>query len=313
MKIYNNLDELNYKDDEIDLRELFGIFWKGKWLLIGITFLFSIAAVVYSLSLPNIYHSSALLSPVGNQSSMNQALRSYGGLANIAGINLPSSGDVSKTDKALEKLESLSFFTENIMPNIYLPDLMAIESWDAASNTILYNNKVFNEEKQLWVRDFQYPKSQIPSAQESFKVFKSSLKVVKDNKNGFVSILVNHQSPYVAKDWVELIVDQLNYFYRSKDRLEAEAAVDYLNIQIAQTSFTEIKQVIAQLLQQKTQQLTLIEVNDFYVFDYIDPPSVMEEKAEPSRAIICILGALLGGIIGVILVLINFFFINRKH
>ena len=145
MKIYNNLDELNYKDDEIDLRELFGIFWKGKWLLIGITFLFSIAAVVYSLSLPNIYHSSALLSPVGNQSSMNQALRSYGGLANIAGINLPSSGDVSKTDKALEKLESLSFFTENIMPNIYLPDLMAIESWDAASNTILYNNKVFND------------------------------------------------------------------------------------------------------------------------------------------------------------------------
>ena len=310
---YNNLDELNYKDDEIDLRELFGIFWKGKWLLIGITSLFSIAAVVYSLSLPNIYHSSALLSPVGNQSSMNQALRSYGGLANIAGINLPSSGDVSKTDKALEKLESLSFFTENIMPNIYLPDLMAIESWDAASNTIVYNNKVFNEEKQLWVRDFQYPKNQIPSAQESFKVFKSSLKVVKDNKNGFISILVNHQSPYVAKVWVELIVDQLNYFYRSKDRLEAEAAVDYLNIQIAKTSFTEIKQVIAQLLQQKTQQLTLIEVNEFYVFDYIDPPSVMEEKAEPSRAIICILGALLGGIIGVIVVLINFFFINRKH
>ena len=133
------------------------------------------------------------------------------------------------------------------------------------------------------------------------------------NKNGFISILVNHQSPYVAKVWVELIVDQLNYFYRSKDRLEAEAAVDYLNIQIAKTSFTEIKQVIAQLLQQKTQQLTLIEVNEFYVFDYIDPPSVMEEKAEPSRAIICILGALLGGIIGVIVVLINFFFINRKH
>jgi LPS O-antigen subunit length determinant protein (WzzB/FepE family) len=313
MKIYNDLDESNFKDDEVDLRELFGIFWKGKWLLISITFLFSIAAVVYSLSLPNIYHSSALLSPVGNQSSMNQALRSYGGLANIAGINLPSSGDASKTDKALEKLESLSFFTENIMPNIHLPDLMAIESWDAVNNTIVYNEKLFNEEKQLWVRDFQYPKNQIPSAQESFKVFKGSLKVVKDNKNGFISISVNHQSPYVAKVWVELIVDQLNYFYRLKDRLEAEAAVDYLNIQIAQTSFTEIKQVIAQLLQQKTQQLTLIEVNDFYVFDYIDPPSVMEEKAEPSRAIICILGALLGGMIGIIVVLINFFFMNRKH
>ena len=43
---------------------------------------------------------------------------------------------------------------------------------------------------------------------------------------------------------------------------------------MSQTSFAQIRQVIAQLLQQKIQQLTLIEVRDFYVFDYIDPPGV---------------------------------------
>ena len=62
---------------------------------------------------------------------------------------------------------------------------------------------------------------------------------------------------------------------------------------MAQTSFSEIKLVIAQLLQQKMQQLTLIEASDFYVFEYIDPPAAMENKSEPSRAAICIIGAIL--------------------
>ena len=56
--------------------------------------------------------------------------------------------------------------------------------------------------------------------------------------------------------------------------------MEYLNAQMSQTSFAQIRQVIAQLLQQKIQQLTLIEVRDFYVFDYIDPPAVMEFKSD---------------------------------
>ena len=49
------------------------------------------------------------------------------------------------------------------------------------------------------------------------------------------------------------------------------------------TGLSEIKQVLAQLLQEETKKLTLIEANQFYVFDYIDPPAVMEQKSEPNR------------------------------
>ena len=88
--------------------------------------------------------------------------------------------------------------------------------------------------------------------------------------------------------------------------------MDYLNIQMSQTSFAEIKLVIAQLLQQKMQQLALVEANDFYVFDYIDPPAVMETKSEPVRSLICIIGAFLGGIIGCLLVIIRFY-VGKKN
>ncbi len=50
-------------DDEIDLRELFGALWKGKWIIIATTFVFAVGAILYALSLPNIYKSDALLAP----------------------------------------------------------------------------------------------------------------------------------------------------------------------------------------------------------------------------------------------------------
>tara|TARA_B100001996_G_scaffold336090_1_gene287139 strand:- start:393 stop:1121 length:729 start_codon:yes stop_codon:yes gene_type:complete len=240
-------------------------------------------------------------------------MRNMGGLANLAGINLPSSDSGGKTLQAIEKLNTLSFFENNILPNIFLPDLMALESWNANTNDIIYDKDIFNEVTKTWTRDYNYPQTQIPSAQESFDVFVDDhLVVFQDPDTGFVSITVKHQSPFVAQAWAELIVSQLNYLFRSKSKLEAQAAINYLNIQMAQTSFAEIKLVIAQLLQQKMQQLTLIEASDFYIFDYIDPPAVMEDKSEPSRAAICIIGAIIGGLLGCLVLVIRFYSSDQK-
>ena len=83
-----------------------------------------------------------------------------------------------------------------------------------------------------------------------------------------------------------MIVEEINSFYRQKDKEEAEAAIVYLNNQIARTSLSEIKQVTASVLQKEIQKLTLIEARSDYVFEYIYPPSVMEQKSEPSRSIL---------------------------
>ena len=56
-------NNLNNFEDEISLNELFKILIDGKWFIIPITFFFSILGVVYSLMLPNLYESRALLAP----------------------------------------------------------------------------------------------------------------------------------------------------------------------------------------------------------------------------------------------------------
>ena len=269
--------------------------------------------VFYSISLPNIYVSKAILAPVNSASSISSSIRSYSGIAGLAGINLPSESDESNTLQAIQKLSSLSFFEDNILTNIFLPDLMAIDSWNSSTNTLVYDENIFKDSTNAWVREYSYPRKQIPSAQESFEVFiNNHFNISGDKSTGFITLSIRHQSPFIAKQWAELIINEVNNFYRQKDKLESEKAVIFLNKQISMTGLSEIKQVIAELLQEETQKLTLIEANEFYVFDYIDPPAVMEKKSEPKRSLIFLISLFIGGLVSIVFVLIRYFFMRPK-
>jgi len=303
---------LNDFDDEIDLRELFYVLLEGKWIIVSLTAFASIVGVIYSLSLPNIYESKTMLVPVNSSSGISGALGSYSGLAGLAGISLPSGGDEGNSAKAIQKISSLSFFENNILPNIHLPDLMAVKSWNSKTNIVVFDESIYDTSSNSWIRDSSYPQQQIPSSQASYAVFKQHLSLNDDKNSGFITLSIKHQSPFVAKQWVELVVNEVNAFYRQKDKSESEKAVNYLNQQISMTSLSEIKQVLAQLLQEESKKLTLIEANQYYVFDYIDPPAVMEQKSEPKRFLICILSTLLGGMLSILLVLIRHYAIKQK-
>lgn len=303
MKDIQKHNDYENVDEEVNIVKILQDLWENKLTIIFSTSLFSILAVLYSLSLPDIYTSQTLLSPVGSEGGSSQSMNNIGGLASLAGINLPTSSG-GNSAKALQKVGTLSFFKDNILPNIFLPDLMAAKSWDADSNIITYESN-YNLETKTW--------DETPTTQQSYKDFMRLMTFSQNYDTGFVTVSIKHKSPHVAKEWVELIVNQLNYFFRSYDKKEAQLSMDFLNAQIAKTSYTEINQVIAQLLQNKIQQLTLIEANESYVFSYLDPPMVMEEKTEPNRASICILGFILGGMLGILIVFIREFYSFNKN
>ena len=297
----NNSTNLNNDDklgDEIDIKSLLKIILINRRLIITTTASFAIIALIYSLTLSNIYQSTALLSPVGDQSSSGQSMSNIGGLASLAGINISSTSGGNST-KAITKITTLSFFKENILPNIFLPDLMAVRTWDEENNSVIYDSS-YNVQTGKW--------NEIPHPQKSFKAFKDRLQVSQDYDTKFLTISFKHESPHIAKEWTELVVNQINDSFRARDKLEAETAMNFLYAQMALTSYTEIKEVVAQVLKQKMQQLALIEANEFYVFSYLDQPAVAKEKIEPSRSSISILGALFGFMLGVLIVLVRSYF-----
>ena len=256
-----------------------------------------ISVIVY-LFLPNIYRSEAILSPSETDTSFGSSLQGLGGLASMAGINLPSQG--TNSIEAFESLTTLSFFEERILPYIKLEDLMAVDSWDAKENTIIYDRKKFNSENNEWVRKAKFPQTPKPSSQEAFKKFKKILSVAEDQKTKLVTVSIDHRSPEIANSWASIMVREINKKFRSDHKQQASIAIDYLNSLLAVTNYSEVRKAIAQLIQSETQKMIVIESNPEYVYTVIDPPVSPELKAKPRRALICIGGTLLGLIIGIL-------------
>lgn len=293
----------------IDVREVFGVVWRAKWPIIAITVVFAIASVVFSIQQPNIYTSEALLAPASeDQGGGLSALASqFGGLASLAGVNLSGKGGSDKSELALEVLKSRKFTSDFIQRHNILPDLMAVSKWEQENNKIIYNPKIYDEQQQLWVREVDAPYKPEPSMQEAYKAFSKIITVGKDKLTGMVTISVDHLSPYVTHQWVTWLVQDINKVMKERDVAEAHRSTDFLNKQISLTNVADIKAVLYKLIEEQAKTIMFAEVRDEYVFKTIDPAIVPEEKTNPKRAIICILGTLLGGMLAIMLVLFRYF------
>ena len=295
-----------YPDDEIDLKELFMVLWGGKWLISAVTGIAAAISVVVALSLPNIYTASALLAPAESSGGgLSGLMKQYGGLASLAGVSLPGGEEGSRAQLGMQLMKSRAFIGDFVERRDILPELMAVESWDAGSGDIIFDAEVYDGASKTWVRDVEPPKSPAPSAQEAHKAFSSILGVSQDKQTGYVSVSIEHQSPVVAAEWVNWLVEDVNAAVKAQDVAEAEKSIEYLKQQVTNTSLADLQAMFFELIQSQTETVMLAEVRPEYVFKTIDPAVIPEEKSKPSRALICVLGTLLGGMLGVVTVLMR--------
>lgn len=304
------------RDDEIDLRELFAVIWQGKWLIGGVTLVFVVASVVIALMMPNIYKSEALLAPASEEQGaggLAGLASQFGGLASMAGINLGGSGGSDKTQLAIEVLKSRQFIGDFIEKHQILPELMAVDKWHMDSNTISFDPDIYDEKSKTWVRDVELPFQPKPSLLEAQKEFLKIFVVNKDNESGMVQISIEHQSPFLAKQWVDWLVTDINNVMKERDVAEAIRSTEFLNKQIETTKIADIRTILYKLVEEQAKTIMFAEVRDEYVFKTIDPAVVPEEFYKPKRAIIVAIGIALGLIFSVMVVLIRHFNANRDH
>lgn len=295
-------------DDEIDLRELFSVLWSEKVTIIFITAFAAVVSVSYALWLPNIYQSSALLSPAEESGGdIGGLLGQYSGLASMAGVSLPGRSEVSQAGLALEVVRSRAFTQEFIDKHGILPQLLAVDHWDANTRALVIDSDLYNEETKEWVREASPPRTKTPSNQEAFEEFSKILSANQDKKSSLVTISIKHQSPDIAKQWVDWLIEDVNETMREKEIKEAKESIEYLKQQAAETTLADLEQVFFKLMQSQMQRTMLAEVRREYVLTTIDPAIAPELKSEPNRALICILGVLLGGMVGILICLVRYY------
>ncbi|YCO03463.1 Wzz/FepE/Etk N-terminal domain-containing protein [Vibrio sp. VNB-15] len=297
-------------DDEIDLRELFGALWEGKWIIVVTTFVFAVGAVLYALSLPNIYKSDALLAPAesSNGGGLSKMAGQLGGLAALAGVNL-GAGESSQTDLAVQVMKSRQFVEAFINKHDLLVPLMAAKDWDLTNNKLTLDEDLYNPTTGEWLREAKGLRGAMPTAQEAFEVFsKEVLSINQDKDSGLYTVSVKNYSPYIAQQWVNWLIEDINKVMRDRTIAETSQNLAYLNTQLQKTAVADMQSTFYKLIEEQTKSLMLAEVQEEFVFKVVDPAVVPELKDGPKRALICVLGTLLGGMLGVATVLVRFAF-----
>jgi len=302
--VENNVQNDTRYDDEIDLIELFGVLWAGIKKIIAVTAMFAFLSVMYALSVPNQYKATAILAPAQSDSSgLSGALGQLGGLASLAGVNI-SKGESSEGQIAQEIMQSWSFIEGFILDNDIAVELYAVEGWDKRSNELKINDDIYDIDNEQWQIETETGLKGPPTSWGLFQAFSGRLSVSEDKDSGLVSVSIEYYSPLIAKQWLDRYVEAINSHMQQRQMVKVTNNINYLQSQIEKTSITEMREVFYAIIEEQMKNKMLAEASPDYAFVAVSPSMVPEKKSQPQRALICIVGTLLGGIFSVLLVLV---------
>ena len=266
------------------------IAWRGRWLILAFIVAFGLASVAYAFLATEWYDAEVVLTPTGTKNTQGLAnvLGNLGGglgaLAGLAGISLGGQGIA----EPLGVLKSREFAREFIEEQALLHVLLA-DKWDAKAGRW----KQTNPRKQPDVRD-------------AVRYFEKHVLTVRDDKKtGLISVVIEWKDADVAAAWANRIVDRLNDQMRARALHEAEANVDYLRNELAQTNVVSVQQAISKLLESEMQKVMVARGNKEFAFRVVDPAAVPKWRSWPMRTVVVALGILAGGLAGLIAVLMR--------
>jgi LPS O-antigen subunit length determinant protein (WzzB/FepE family) len=313
--VENHNQITQFHDDEIDLRELFSVLWAAKKLIVAVTAAFALASVIFAISLPNKYEASALLTPAQDSGSglsgVLDNLGGLGGLASLAGVEIGGGGG-GEAQIAQEILLSWGFVEKFVEENNLAVEVFAADGWDKEKNQLQIDNDLYNIEENRWVRNPPSGKTVNPTSWELYEEFLELVSISTDKKTGLISFSVEYFSPYIAKQWVDQLVVAINQYMQQRKLQMVNTNIEYLEAQIEKTSIARMKEVFYTVIEEQIKNKMLAEASPEYVFVTVSPAMVPEVKSQPKRALICILGVLLGGMLSVAFVLVRYYGFSKE-
>lgn len=280
-------------EKEISLLDLWRILVEHKQLILGITLASSLLAVFWAFFMKPVYRAEILLSPVQQEkrSDLSSLVSQFGGLNDIAGINLGAGGN--NTLESIATLKSRSLTTAFIKEEHLMPILFP-DRWDAA--------------KKQW-----NPGAEAPTEWDAYQLFDNSVRFVTlDNRSGLVTLAIEWRDPELAAQWANQLVQRVNAERRAEAIREAETSINYLKQQLATTSSVEIQQAIYRLIEAQEKTIMVANARSEYTFKVIDAAIAPQERIRPKRQWIVIQGFLIGLIIALFVVFVRSSILKSK-
>ena len=299
----------NYDEDgthiQIDLKKIFTTLFLNKLFIVLFTLIIFISSVIFSLSIPNKYSANILLkSSHESNSSLPSNISQFSNLAGMAGINLPSSEN--NNFYVIEKLNSKSFFKHLVSFEDIKAKLFASKSFDVIKNEIIYYSDIYNDNEKKWVRE---PKSNFfsePSYQEVYRdIIQNQFSASLNPKTNFILLTFEHYSPIFAKEYLDLVIRELNRISAEEDLLKSFNALEFLYAELEKAKKKSISNSINELIKLELNKIMIIRSDKNYLVTPIDQPHVPEFKSSPSRFFIVAISTLIGFLMSILISLIR--------
>jgi len=222
-------------------------------------------------------------------------------------------GESNESQIAQEIMKSWSFVESFIEDNNLEAEVYAAEGWSKSSGELKINDDVYDVDAQAWLlEDEETGEPRLPTSWELFQRFNAMTSVSQDKSSGLVSVSIEYYSPFIAKEWLDLYIAAINEHMQARQVIKVSRNISYLEAQISKTSISEMREVFFTIIEEQTKNKMVAEASPDYVFVAVSPSMVPEQKSQPKRALICVLGTLLGGMLGVLIVLVRHYVLARS-
>jgi len=299
-------EKQDFQDDEIDLVELAKTVWQGRKLIAWIVAGCTLATIIISLLMTNIYTATAVLKPVSPQSStsrMTSLASQFGGLANLAGIAMPSSASSTEIVSLLESnvLKKEVIEQYNLLPVLF-PD-----NWDEEKKTwkkpgISLNPLTYIA--KLRPSDPKAPKKEpgVPDIMDGIRALDEIINVNYDMKEDIITLTVNFPDAAMAAKIANSYITALNDHMSLEAKRIAITNREYLEKQLQETNDNLVQQKIYNLIAEKIETMMMAEVKEGFAFKVLDPPMTPDKKSKPKRSQMVILAFIVSLFLGVFIV-----------
>jgi len=266
----------------VDIFRAFKSYIQFFYILIPIGFIFSFIISIY---LTPLYSSDILVSD--NSDSNETSSSAIGGLASLAGIQLPQANN--KSLSTLATLNSKTFLKAFIKEYDLKP-------------------KIF---KDLWVEKTNSWSGEEPSDLGAVGELKKLIEI-KKVEGGLVRIIVSTYDPEFSLFIANEIVFFINNYMRKSAIEESENLIKFLEKEAVKSSLSDVKLKIFALIQENIAEKSLANVRQEFIYKVIDKAYLSDYPSYPNKLQIRLSGVILGFLLAALLSVFMYFIRNKN-
>jgi uncharacterized protein involved in exopolysaccharide biosynthesis len=273
--------------DEVSLADFVEIVRRGWRLIAIVTVVVTVVTTAAAFLITPIYRAEVLLVPVQEEgsSALESLAGSFGGIAELAGVDLGTGG--STKDEAIALLESHILARRFIEDENLMPVLFA-SRWDA--------------EKGAWAVDGE----DVPTFGEAFKVWDEDIRAVEaSTTSDLVTLTIDWKDRELAARWATEIVRRVNEFMRGRAIADSGSSIEFLKSEAAKSNVIEVQLAINRLIESEYKTMTLAKVREEYYFKVLDPAYVpdVDDFIWPKRLLMIVAAIIGGAMLGLMVVI----------